>query len=72
MRGLWDKYSHMLSTSTDSPRLSLPCLNNPGGQVKFLGNESRGRSNKVFGARILAWVNESPGDALVDHFLDFE
>ena len=45
---------------------SLPRLNNPGGQVEFLGNESRGRPNKPFGARILARVNESPGDVLVE------
>ena len=72
VRGLWDKYSHMLSTSITSPRLSLPRLNNPGGQVEFLGNESRGWPSKAFGARILARVNESPGDALVDHSLDSE
>ena len=45
---------------------SLPRLDNPGGQVEFLGNESRGRPNKAFGARILARVNESPGDVLVE------
>ena len=67
-----DKYSHMLSTSTASPRLSLPRLNNPGGQVELLGNESRGWPNETFGARILAWGNESPGDALVNHSLDSE
>ena len=72
VRGLWDKYSHMLSTSTASPRLSLPCLNNPGGHVEFLCNESRSWPNKAFGARILARINESPGNALVDHSLDSE
>ena len=53
-------------------RLSSPRLDNPGGQVEFLSNESRGWPNKAFGARMLARVNESSRDVLVDHSLDSE
>ena len=51
----------MLSTSTASPRLSLPHLNNLGGQVEFIGAWAPGLSSKKHLPTIKA---ESVGNSL--------